>query len=438
MERIALVGLSAESLDLIPLVRRSGRGEVCLLADADPSAPTHALAAVFQVPSTPRLESVEDARVNLVVLPDLKFGSDTWQPRWSGKGLRWMSEEEAWKYFAEVAPPPPPPQPAQDAPEGRTRTMTPTATERTASEAVESAPLFPSSLRAAAMHLEQFMEETCARLDAAAGYAFVWDAQLNELLPAFEVTGREAGAVRPGEFAERWLRRAWSERRALTLQEVPLVTGGEFPQRARTMVALPMGEEGLVFIEDAWLTADPRSRDRDDLEASARAWSAGLSESRAEQDRVAHQRMQDGMGRAVYELLPEGDAGNPWPAAARTLAELLDADAVVFHLPGLPPVATEGVDAAWAGYLEAFLGGKSEESLQAHPILAARSRSQDGQELRELGVASCVMAGRGAGDRRVAVAAVRRLESGKDEFRGEHASALRKFLVLTEALSRGN
>ncbi|MBI5836671.1 MAG: hypothetical protein HZB25_05445, partial [Candidatus Eisenbacteria bacterium] len=99
-ERVALVGLGPDSLDLIHLVRERG-GEVCLVADPDPGSRTHALAAVFRVPSTQELERVEESGCDLLVLPDEAFAADTWQARWNAAGLRCLTVEQAWRHFSE-------------------------------------------------------------------------------------------------------------------------------------------------------------------------------------------------------------------------------------------------------------------------------------------------------------------------------------------------
>src|SRR5207244_8361963 len=121
---------------------------------------------------------------------------------------------------------------------------------------------------------------------------------------------------------------AWEERRALTCQEAPLFVDGEAPQRARGFVALPLGSEGLVYLEDAWLPTDPRGAERESLAAAASRWADSVAGSRVEQRRVLRQRIQESMGQVIFALLPEDEGGDPWPSSVKTLESMLEADAV--------------------------------------------------------------------------------------------------------------
>ncbi|HVP38247.1 MAG TPA: hypothetical protein VMS93_03580 [Candidatus Saccharimonadales bacterium] len=458
-ERVALVGLAPEALDLIHLVRERG-SEVCLVADADPASRSHALAEVFRVPFTGDLAQVEQAGCDLVVVPDTGFGAGTWQARWTGAGLRWTTVADAWQHFRAGAPPraptpaaaeprpvprAEPPRPthpgAQDAPPtGETRAMTHGILEQEirASFEAPSGSFFPSSLRAAATHLEELLHQQRAATDAALGAAYLWDEVVGDLLPPFEVLA-EPAAPAPGEWAQRWIRRAWSERRALVFQEAPLAPEGGAPHRSRALVALPVGDTGILYLEDAWLPLDPGAPAREAVARAARQWSESLAAARAEQLQAVRRRLQEGTGEAVFELLPEDEPTDPWPGTAERLARLLEADAVLFHFPDAGTVAaSHTLDARQLQGLREFLGERTAEALRAMPRLAGRARTPEGQALRALGVASLLGWARGAGAGRVAVAAVRLAAAERDDFCPEHLVALKKFLLLASTLSRGS
>ena len=470
-EGVALVGLRVESLDLIHRIRESGRGEVRLLADPDPRSRSHSLAAAFRVPSTRELSQVAGSGCSLVVLPEPSFEADTWQPRWREAGLRCISLDEAVARFstrtsAAASARVPAPE-FQDGEPGRARSRpapaSPTAFTETISTAAQEAAapgeppvmtttsiehelrtsadrqvLFPASMRASATHLQLFMEELRAQNDAGWGHAYLWDDVLGDLVGVHEILGGEAHERVPGEWAQRWVRRAWTERRPLVFQESLLEPDGDLPARSRAFLALPLGDEGILYLEDAWLSSDPRAAERVALSGSCRRWAESLAASRMEQRSLLRARLAEKMGRAVYDLLPEGDYADPWPNAAEALAELVEADSVVFHFPDGGVVTSARTS---PGQLPAFtrlLGGRSGEALRAVPLLAARSRGSEGQIMREAGIASFLGWARGEGPARVAVGAFRSAGPDADEFDPEHLVALKKLLSLAGALSKAS
>lgn len=470
-EIVALVGLRVESLDLIPRIRQSGRGEVRLLADPDPRSRSHSLAAAFRVPSTRELSQVERSGCSLVVLPEHSFEADTWQPRWREAGLRCISLEEALDQFTAQASAPrsvptsgaefqvapsarkiETPQPvsmemfaettstaAQDAPApGEPPPMSATSVEHEIRTSADRHALFPASMRASATHLELFMAELRAQNDASWGFAYLWDDVLGDLIGVPEILGSDESQRAPGEWAQRWIRRAWTERRPLAFQESLLEPGDELPGRSRAFLALPLGDEGILYLEDAWLPADPRARERLALVGNCRRWAESLAASRVEQRGLLRARLAEKMGRAVYDLLPEGDYADPWPNAAEALAELVEADSVVFHFPDGGVVTSTRTSPAQLPAFKRLLGGRSGEALRAVPLLAARSRGPEGQTMREAGVASFLGWARGEGAGRVAVGAFRGAGPDADEFDPEHLVALKKLLSLAGALSKAS
>ncbi|MBI5836672.1 MAG: hypothetical protein HZB25_05450 [Candidatus Eisenbacteria bacterium] len=315
--------------------------------------------------------------------------------------------------------------------------MTHTTLEHEVPPAPAAVSFYPASMRATATHLAAFLDEQRSATDAAHGHAWLWDEVLGDLVALREVTSGVTPVDGPGDWAQRWIRRAWSERRALVFQESPLVPEGGVPQRSRAMLALPVGDEGILYLEDAWLPADVRAPGREGLARVARQWADSVAASRAELARVLRQRIQDHVGPAVFDILPEDGACDPWPSTAARLAELLEADAVVFHFPdgGAVAAAPSLPDARLEPLVE-MLAGMPADALRALPRLAARARTPEGHALREMGLTSLLGWARGDGLERVAVGAVRAVESGRDEFHPEHLVALKKLLALASALSR--
>ena len=460
-KRIALVSLSPEALDLIPRLRESGRGEVGILAEPDPRSRSHSLAAIFRVPSTRDLSEVERAGCGVVILPNDKYEAETWQPRWREAGLHCMTLEEASQRFLGVAPPvsaeskehavaevaypaSAPPDRAHEAPapeEPEPMTSPRTGQEVpsfSAAPSMEAPPFFPASMRASATHLEHLLAELRARTDAAFGVAYLWDEVLGDLVATREILDGSRGAGAPEGWAQRWIRRSWTERRALAFQESPLEPDAEMPHRARAFLALPLGDEGMIFLEDAWLPSDLHAPERVAISRAGREWSDALAASRAEQRGLLRKRLAEKMGQVIYELLPEGEWVDPWPQTAEALADLVEADAVVFHFPDGGTVSSSGAHSAVLPSLKRLMGARSGEALRAVPSLAARSRTAEGQVMREASLASFLGWARGEGRDRVAVGAFRFAGDEADEFDAEHLVALKKLLSLSSALSRAS
>ncbi len=463
--RLALVGLKPDALDLIPLAR--GRGlEVTLMADPDASSRTHSLARVFRVPTARDLEQVVRSGCDVVVLPGEEAPQEPWCSAWANAGIRCLPQAEAWRLFSDpdsdlafllpasgtamesaipdpspvrpeapVASPGPASKPTgQDAPvQGVPPNMSQAQVEQEVLALAElGGPLFPSSLRAAATHLEQFVREQRSGLDASQALGMLWDEVRGELLGTAEILG-EARVI-PTPSMRRLSERAWAERRAMVLQEGPLVPGGDSPRRARAALALPLGELGLCCFEEAWLSTELNAGDRRKLAEAAERWAHELQASREEQRRVVATRIQERMGPVLFEFLPDLDGTGAWPTAPGKLGEILDADGVWIQTPEGRWSSAPGLDAGTAARTMEFLEVRPAEGAQAHAITAGRAVTAEGDALRTLGIASLVVCGRGEGAERVLLAAARTFASGKDEFQPEHLSALRKFSALASAL----